>query len=263
MTPLASEHVRLHRVDLEEGSKQEIEDVVAADEAICIFINGEFYRTMIATPGMTRELVLGHLYTEGVIGSMDDVAELKALPLKVQVELKGEVDFELLNMSKVDLITTACGSLSTPLNAGQLEALQVSSDVQVEAEAVWRMVRELNLRGERYKETGGTHSAMLCTVDGEVVSFAEDVGRHNAVDKVVGAALLEGVELGECALVSSGRQSSEMVLKAARSGVPVVVSVAAPLTSGIQVARSTGITLVCFVRGRRMNVYSHPERVKL
>ena len=258
---MASEHVRLHRVDLEKRLKREIEDVVASDEAVCVFINDEFYRTMIATPGMTRELVLGHLFTEGVIGSMEDVAELEVLPLKVHVELRGEVDFERLNMSKVDLITTACGSLSTPVNPGQLESLGVSSDVQVEAEVVWRMVRELNLRGEKYKETGGTHSAMLCKVDGEVISFAEDVGRHNAVDKVVGAALLEGVDFGECALVSSGRQSSEMVLKAARSGVPVVASVAAPLSSGIQVARVTGITLVCFVRGRRMNVYSHNERV--
>ena len=258
---MASEHVRLYRVDLKERSKREIDDVVASDEAVCVFINDEFYRTMIATPGMTRELVLGHLFTEGVIGSMEDVAELEVLPLKVHVELRGEVDFERLNMSKVDLITTACGSLSTPVNPGQLEALGVSSDVKIEAEVVWRMVRELNLRGEKYKETGGTHSAMLCKVDGEVISFAEDVGRHNAVDKVIGAALIEGVDFGECALMSSGRQSSEMVLKAARSGVPVVASVAAPLASGIQVARVTGITLVCFVRGRRMNVYSHNERV--
>jgi formate dehydrogenase accessory protein FdhD len=110
---LASEHVRLHRVDLKERSKREIDDVVASDEAVCVFINDEFYRTMIATPGMTRELVLGHLFTEGVIGSVDDVAELEVLPLKVHVELSGEVDFERLNMSKVDLITTACGSLST------------------------------------------------------------------------------------------------------------------------------------------------------
>jgi len=258
---LASERVKLHIDDLKEQTKREIEDVVASDEAVCVFINDDFYRTMIATPGMSRELVMGHLFTEGVIGSVEEVAELTVQPLKVHVELRGEVDFELLNMSKVDLITTACGSLSTPMNPGQLEALKVSSDVEVEAETVWRMVRELNLRGEKYKETGGTHSAMLCNVDGEVISFAEDVGRHNAVDKVIGAALLEGVDLGGCALVSSGRQSSEMVLKAARSGVPVVASVAAPLTSGIQVARITGITLVCFVRGRRMNVYSHPDRV--
>ena len=260
---MSSEQVRIHRVDLKEGSKREIEDVVASDEAVCVFINDEFYRTMIATPVMTRELVLGHLFTEGVIGSLDELGGLEVLPLKVHVELPGEVDFNRLNMSKVDLITTACGSLSTPLKAGQLETLKVSSEVKVGAETIWRMVRELNLRGEKYKETGGTHSAMLCRLDGEVISFAEDVGRHNAVDKVIGTALLRKVDLGGCALVSSGRQSSEMVLKAARSGVPVVASVAAPLTSGIQVARTAGITLVCFVRGRRMNVYSHPERVTL
>ena len=194
---MASEHVRLYRVDLKERSKREIDDVVASDEAVCVFINDEFYRTMIATPGMTRELALGHLFTEGVIGSLEDVAELEVLPLKVHVELRGEVDFERLNMSKVDLITTACGSLSTPVNPGLLESLGVSSDVQVGAEVIWRMVRELNLRGEKYKETGGTHSAMLCKVDGEVIAFAEDVGRHNAVDKVIGAALLEGVDFGE------------------------------------------------------------------
>ncbi len=126
---MASEHVRLHRVDLKERSKREIDDVVASDEAVCVFINDEFYRTMIATPGMARELVLGHLFTEGVIGSVEDVAKMEVLPLKVHVELRGEVDFERLNMSKVDLITTACGSLSTPVNPGQLESLGVSSEV--------------------------------------------------------------------------------------------------------------------------------------
>ena len=82
------------------------------------------------------------------------------------------------------------------------------------------MVRELNKRSERFRRTGGTHSAMLCSIDGEVIVFAEDVGRHNAIDKVVGAAILSGVDLGSCVLVSSGRQSGEIVLKAARSGVP-------------------------------------------
>jgi len=260
---LYAEKVKLQRIDLKEGVRSSREDIVASDEAVCVFINGEFYRTLIASPDMRRELVVGHLYTEGVIGSMGDVREIEAAPLKVSVELEAEVDFEGLNMSKIDLITTACGSLSKPINLGQLESLGVSSGAEVSAEAVWGMVRELNLRGEWYKETGGTHSAMLCRLDGGVVSFAEDVGRHNAVDKVVGAGLIEGIDLGGCVLVSSGRQSSEMVLKAARAGVPVVASTAAPLTSGIQVAKVTGVTLVCFVRGRRMNVYSIPERVMI
>jgi FdhD protein len=139
----------------------------------------------------------------------------------------------------------------------------IASEITVEAEKIWGMVRELNLRSEVFRETGGTHSAMLGSLDGGVLSFSEDVGRHNAVDKVIGAGILMGVELGECVLVSSGRQSSELVLKVAHSGIPVIASVAGPLKSGIGIADAAGITLVCFVRGRRMNIYTHHERISI
>ena len=102
---------------------------------------------------------------------------------------------------------------------------------------------------------------MLCDVEGEVLAYAEDVGRHNAVDKVIGALALDGGDFSRCVLVSSGRQSSYMVLKAARVGIPVVVSQAGPLESGIRVAEELGVTLICFARGRRMNIYTHPKRV--
>jgi FdhD protein len=112
-----------------------------------------------------------------------------------------------------------------------------------------------------HRETGGTHSAAICGPGGDVFAFAEDVGRHNAVDKVVGSGALRGVDLSGCVLISSGRQSGEMVLKAARGGIPVVASVAGPLESGIRLAEAAGITLICFVRGRHMNVYTNPERI--
>ena len=163
----------------------------------------------------------------------------------------------------MDLITTACGSLSTPIYGNQLSSLKITSDIKLEAEKIWGLVRELNLRSEIYKKTGGTHSAMLCSFEGEVLSFAEDVGRHNAVDKVIGAGILGKVDLGECVLISSGRQSSEIVLKVARSGIPIIASVAGPLRSGIGIADATGITLICFVRGRRMNIYTHHERISV
>jgi FdhD protein len=102
---------------------------------------------------------------------------------------------------------------------------------------------------------------MLFSLGGDPLFFGEDVGRHNAVDKVVGAGVLEGLDFGGCVLVSSGRLSGEIVLKAARVGVPVVVSVAGPLESGVRIAEAAGITLVGFVRGRRLNVYTHGERI--
>ena len=258
---LSKSEVRLLRYELGGSVFIERDDVVAADRAICVFIDGEFYRTLIATPELVEELMVGHLVCEGIIEDLDDVVGVEVEPLRVNVELREGVDLGLLNMSKVDIITTACGSLGTPVRAGQLERLVDGSDVRVDAGKIMEMIRELNTKSSIYRETGGTHSAMLCSNVGEVYAFAEDVGRHNAVDKVVGIGLMKCVDLSCCVLLSSGRQSSEIVLKVARSGVPVVASVAGPLESGINVARETGVTLICFARGKRMNVYTYPERI--
>lgn len=255
--------IKLHRIDLKRGTVGERDDQVAVDEAVCIFVNDEYYRALIASPTMKRELVIGHLIGEGVIRTPDDVRGVEVKPLKVYVDLHGEVNIDLIGRSRVELITTACGSLSTPLRSRQLEPLKVHSDVRVDAETIWSMINELNRRSGLFHGTGGTHSAMLCSREGEVLAFAEDVGRHNAVDKVIGAGALDGLDMSTCVLVCSGRQSSEMVLKAARSGIPIIASIASPLGSGIRIAEATGITLICFVRGRRMNVYTHPQRIYL
>lgn len=260
---MAKGNVRLHRLDLNKGTFTETDDVVASDKAICVFINDEYYRTLIATPTMVKELVIGHLLGEGIVVSIDEVKRIEVDSLRVSVELQGETDLDLVNRSKIDLITTACGSTTMPLTRDQIDLLKIDSDVEVKAEKIWGMIRDLNLRSKVYQETGGTHSALICETDGGVVSFAEDVGRHNAVDKAIGACALARTDFSECILVSSGRQSGEMVLKAARSGIPVIASVAAPLESGITLSRAAGITLICFVRGRRMNIYSHSWRVSL
>jgi formate dehydrogenase accessory protein FdhD len=260
---MAKGSVRLHRLDLNKGTFTETDDVVASDKAICVFINDEYYRTLIATPTMVEELVIGHLLGEGIVTSIDVVKRIEVEPLRVNVELQGETDLDLVNRSKINLITTACGSITTPLTGDQLDPLKIEPDIEVEAERIWGMIRELNKRSMVYQETGGTHSALICKTDGGVVSFAEDVGRHNAVDKAIGACALARADFNKCVLVSSGRQSGEMVLKAARSGIPIIASVAAPLESGITLSKAAGITLICFVRGQRMNIYSHPRRVSL
>ena len=107
-----------------------------------------------------------------------------------------------------------------------------------------------------FRETGGTHSALIHHRDDGIMAFAEDVGRHNALDKVIGRCLLDAVDLDRCVLASSGRLAGEMVLKASAAGIPVVCSVSAPLASGIRIAEAAGIRLVGFVRGRRMNLYA-------
>jgi FdhD protein len=132
----------------------------------------------------------------------------------------------------------------------------------VNPETILEMVRELSKRSKIHMSTGGTHAAMLCSKEGKVLAFAEDVGRHNAIDKVVGSMLLNERTLLDCILISSGRQSGEMVQKAVQAQIPIVASMTAPLSSGIKLADLAGITLVCFARGTRLQIYTFPQRIE-
>jgi FdhD protein len=236
-----------------DGSAETLEDSVASDVAVCIFVDGEFYRTLVASPGMLEELVAGHLYTEGVVASPADIAELSVRPDRVDVSLRRPVDISEVTMGKNRLITTACAA-SQKIGLGSIKSVRRVEDL--DADMIHGAVAELNRLSTVFKETGGTHSALIFHGGDGVLAFAEDVGRHNALDKVIGRCLLDGVDLSRCVLASSGRLAGEMVLKAAAAGIPVVCSVSAPLVSGIRVAEAAGIRLVGFVRGRRMNVYS-------
>lgn len=236
-----------------DGSTETLEDSVAADVAVCVFVDGEFYRTLVASPGMLEELVVGHLYTEGVVSSHTDIAVLSVQPERVDVSLRYPVNLSEITMGKSRLLTTACAA-SPRIRPGSVRMVQPVEDL--DAALIHGVVDELNRLSTVFRETGGTHSALIYHRDDGVAAFAEDVGRHNALDKVIGRCLLDGVDLSRCVLASSGRLAGEMVLKAAAAGIPVVCSVSAPLASGIRIAEEAGIRLVGFVRGRRMNLYA-------
>lgn len=238
----------------------EVDDEVALDEPICIFVNGDYHVTLIATPTMQKELAVGYLFGEGVIDSVDDVKSIELEGTDVHVTLKYEVDLREAAVSMMNLIVTACAS-SPRRASGRIGVPKVESDLNVDAETILRMVADLSSRSSIHPKTGGTHAAMLCSEDGKMLAFAEDVGRHNAVDKVIGAMVLRGRDLRKCVLTSTGRQSGEMVHKVARAGIPVVASMTAPLSSGIRLAEMAGITLICFARGRRLQIYSNPQRI--
>jgi len=247
---------------LSNGEAKQIEDEVAVDTPVEIYVENNHFRTLWASPDMGRELAVGHLLAEGIIDSSNEV-EAVVRSSKVLIKLKTDRELRLETSKVYRVIKTACGS-GTPESLTLLDRLRrprVSSQLHVEPEIILKMVRELNNRSGVFKATGGTHSAMLCTNEGEVLAYSEDVGRHNAIDKVIGQQALNGRTFSDCILVSSGRQPNDMVLKASRVGIPIVVSQAAPLESGIRAAEETGVTLICFVRGERINVYTYPERV--
>jgi formate dehydrogenase accessory protein FdhD len=140
---------------------------------------------------------------------------------------------------------------------------KTSLDLHVEAQVIADSVNHLNSVAETFRKTGGVHVAAICRSDGNLVVFAEDVGRHNAVDKVIGMCALNKTDFGKCFLALSGRLTGDIVLKAARVGIPIIASLAAAIDSGIALAKEVDLTLIGFVRGRRMNIYNFPERIDL
>jgi FdhD protein len=250
------------------------EDTVAVEEPLEVRLHGQPFAVIMRTPGSDRELAAGFLLAEGVVRSSDDLGAVEHCrhphhPDRhnvVDVFLVGEARRELdrhLRERRNVVASSSCGLCGRVT----IESLQHRAEPLAPS---WRLDRAtaavlpLTLRsGQRlFDETGGLHAAGLFDLDGSCRRLAEDVGRHNAVDKVVGASLLEGVlPLDRTVLVVSGRTSFEIVQKAWIGGLGVICAVSAPSSLAIDLADAAGITLLGFVRGSGFNVYTHAERL--
>lgn len=253
------------KIDTSAKIIQKVEGYVAEEASIHIFINMKPYATLMCTPKDLKELVAGHLLSEGVVNAVDEIQEITVGEEGIcNVKLAPSVNVErrLKLVSRLyRIIPSACGGPYTPQLVKRLKPVQ--SAVRVKAETVQKCVNNLNRMAETFIKTGGVHVAAVYRVDGALVAFAEDVGRHNAVDKALGKAAMAKTPFSECFLALSGRLTADIILKAARVGLPVVASISAALNSGIEVARKANLTLIGFVRGKSMNVYNAPERILL
>jgi formate dehydrogenase accessory protein FdhD len=257
-----SVNVQIEKIDLQSHSRQITSDKVALEAPVNIFVNEKYVITLLSTPSKQEALAIGWLFTENVLQSIDQIAQITTTEDTVKVSTHQPIeDKQLRTVSVSRLLTTACG-LSTRKYyqvIGQQDWPPIESPFQIEAHQLPRMMEVLN-QSQLFQCTGGVHAAALIHAN-HAVFLAEDVGRHNAVDKVIGEGVQAGINFSESILVSSGRQPADMVLKAARMGIPIVVSRAAPIRSGIIAADKTGVTLVCFLRDQRMNVYTHHNRI--
>jgi FdhD protein len=226
-------------------------------------VNTTYWATILCTPTNLKELAVGHLLSEGILKSTIEIeaVELKENEASCYVKLKPEINVQdRMNISRLHarVVPSACGG--SPYQYSQKPA-KVKSDLTVKAEVIFNSVNQLNFKAELFRKTGGVHVAAIYTRQGSLVAFAEDVGRHNAVDKVIGIAALNNTDFGACFLASSGRLSGDIAFKASRVGLPIVASLAAALSSGIAVAEEANLTLVGFVRGKRMNIYTFDRRI--
>ena len=254
-----------------------VEDHIVAEEPLEIRAAGETLAITMRTPGADRELAVGFLFAEGVIASRDDLGRVAHCGRPDQ-EGYGNVidavpgpgvslDIDRLSATRRGTLTTAacgvCGRRSVDDVIARCAPLPIVR-ASMGTATILAAVDGLRDRQPNFARTGGIHGAALHDQEGRVAAAFEDIGRHNAVDKVVGAMLLAGRIPGSEAalLVVSGRASYEVVQKASAARVPVVASVSAASSLAVDLARAAGITLCGFVRNRSMTVYSHPERIR-
>jgi FdhD protein len=260
--------IELSRINVTKKTIEERKDFIAEETSIHIFLNKLHYGTILCSPDQLEELVLGHLLSQGVLKSTDEIAEIRLKDDgKCLVQLKPGIDADDRIASSqrfARLAVSSCGSpdywpISEMISSLNITKLDMKPTIK--AEIISQSVRRLNTIAERFRKTGGVHVAALYAIDGELVALAEDVGRHNAVDKVIGAGVTKKIQFKNFFLALSGRLTGDIVLKAAQMRIPVIASLSATISSGLEAAQLTGVTLVGFVRGRRMNVYTYPERI--
>ena len=256
--------VDITKIDLSTGKTQKMKDYVAEEIPFQLFVNTTFWATILCSPTNLKDLAVGHLLSEGILKSIEEIEEviLKEKENTCTVKLKPDIKVEeRVQISRLHarVILSACGSGSPYQFKGKTP--KVESNLTVKAQVLFESVNLLNFKAEGFRQTGGLHVAAIYRSDGSMVSLAEDVGRHNAVDKVIGMAALDKVDFGGCFVALSGRISGDVAFKAAKVGLPIVASLSAALSSGIATAEESNVTLAGFVRGKRLNVYTVPERI--
>ncbi len=238
-------------------------DLVAVEYPLTIYVNENELVTLLCTPHNLKYLAIGFLRSEGIIRKKEDILSLHYESLKDRVIIETHKKDSLAEkLYGKRTLTSGCGKGTVFYNVlDSLLSKALTHDVDIYAEDVLALNKMLQEKGELFKITGGVHSAALCTRS-KLVIFSEDIGRHNAIDKIVGEAFLKGIALEDKIIVTSGRVSSEILLKSAKLKIAVIISRSAPTSLSVDLAQKLGVTLIGFVRGGRMNVYAHSWRLK-
>lgn len=238
-----------------EQGRNETEDIVIKETPLTIILNNRELVTLLCSPTNLEYLAIGFLFSEGLLKSKDEIKKIIADDqrdvVRVETEKTREFTSELLFKPPV------ASFYSTP---GIRDEVRVNSRITIAPHQVFTLVNEFQHHSRLFKATGGVHSVALCDTRGILV-FSEDISRHNAIDKVFGECILTDTPTDDRIIITSGRVSSHILLKIAKGKIPILISKSAPTDLGVRLADDLGITLIGFVRGKRMNVYTHRWRV--
>jgi FdhD protein len=260
------------------GQWSEAPDAVVTEEPLQLMLNGDELSVVMRTPGQDVELALGLMFAEGIARSLDDIRLVRISAESGETEDRIRVDASIVESNQIDiqlvhaprrkpersmLSSSACGVCGAVLIEDLRRDLALlPAGPVVDPSALPGLVERLRSGQGVFERTGGLHAAGLFTARGELICMREDIGRHNAVDKVVGRLLLDGgLPARDTVLVVSGRAGYEIVQKSVTAGMPVLAAVGAPSSLAVALSREFNQTLVGFLRGERFNVYAAPERL--
>ncbi|MFZ5650198.1 MAG: formate dehydrogenase accessory sulfurtransferase FdhD [Bacillota bacterium] len=237
-------------------------DMVVREVPFTIFVNDEELVTLVCTPVNLEELAAGFLCSEGILRQPRDLKGITVNKNDGLIWVETTSPAPATGNFLKRYITTCCGkgraSFYFVNDARGIDP--IAGDLRLSAAGITALSKELEEKAELFRQTGGAHGAALC-IPGKIIVMYEDIGRHNAVDKILGHCFLRKIALSDKILAISGRVSSEILIKAARMGVPVLISRSAPTDLALQMADELGVTVAGFVRENRLNLYTHPERV--
>jgi len=257
-------YLNVTRITIEKNSirKQKFEDAVIIEAPLTIFLNEREILTILCTPENLKELAAGYLYTERYITRKKDILsiEINEKTGVVKVQTKNRTDF-IENLCRSRFVIPDCTNpVSFTRVSDAIICQKVESKLNVKSSSLILLMKKFQSMSKLFRETGGTHSAALCTED-EILFFNEDIGRHNAIDKVIGWCILHDVSMKDKIILTSGRISSAVCLKIIKAGIPLLISRSSPTSESVRLCEKFGITMIGFARGRKMNIYTISERI--
>lgn len=246
------------------------EDEVAVEEPLEIRVEGQSVAVVMRTPGHDRELAAGFALTEGLVGGYGDIFEITSCLTSepktnnvVSIALKNPASFDGARFSRHLFTSSSCGICGkATIEAALQQFPPIKSAPAISSKTLLELPKKLSAAQETFQRTGGLHACALFDSDGELLLVREDVGRHNALDKLIGYHLLaQKFPLGDRILLLSGRVSFEMTQKALAAGIAIIAAISAPTSLAVEFARANNQTLVGFLRGETMNIYTGVERI--
>lgn len=239
-------------------------DEVITEYPLTIRLNGEELVTLLCTPRSLKELAVGFLLSESFIDGPNEITDIEIQEDNGEVCVTTSTKRPLRDRLRGKrTITSGCGKGTSFYNSlDSARTLKIQKSVEIDPQVVLKLMREFNEKSLLFRETGGTHGCAVCSKN-SIILHEEDIGRHNAMDKVIGRARLEDIELSDKIILATGRVSSELLIKAAKQGIPAVVSRSAPTSLAVELAKETGIVLIGFARGDKLNIYSSFPSTKI